>query len=253
WRTARTSRHADGRSGYTSTWAGSPPRRYHAARPSGPRTRIAGPGSVCRPRRPARTRASRRPSASAGSTATSGTRRRRHRSDPAPAWSASSVSEVATPRERTPGTWRWTTGAARLTTASTTKAAATATVAKSATPGATSADSAHAPNSMAARTVAVTGATVTPTRAAATRATPARTGASIASLRARSAGDGHRGQRGLDGVVGPVPLELRFGSQEQPVAQHGAGHPLHVVRRHEVAPADPRRRLRRREEMHGGP
>ena len=63
-------------------------------------------------------------------------------------------------------------------------------------------------------------------------------------------GHGDGGDRGRDRVVGGVALELGLGPELQPVAQHRGRDGDDVVGRHEVTAREPRRRLRRREQVH---
>ena len=65
-----------------------------------------------------------------------------------------------------------------------------------------------------------------------------------------SSGYGHGGDRGRDRVVGGVALELGFGAELEPVAQHGGRDRDDIVGRYEVAAREPRRRLGGREQVH---
>ena len=86
----------------------------------------------------------------------------------------------------------------------------------------------------------------------------ARRAATASERERRVVGDrAHRGtgtdaDRGANGVVGGVALELRLGAQLQPVAQHGGRDGDDVVGDDEPAAGEPGRGLGRGEEMHRG-
>ncbi len=218
-RSATTSRCATNTSGYTRRSVPPSASNVHVPKPRGPRRRAATGGSRSAPRRSATTSTSIVPRPVDGSMVKSGGRAWRRSTSARTSGFVSIASDAGTPRASAAEIVRRTRGSRRASTMST-AVSTTTTI---------------------ARVIAIQPGTASTTNPTITSAIAARGDGLIGSGSRERTSTGNRdaGDCGRDCVVGGVALELGFGPELEPMAQHRGRDRDHVVGSHEVAAAEP--------------